>query len=174
MIRRLSPDRSVAVSTAVTRFALVAGLLVVGAARAGAQAPAAAQLAERADGAERVVVGRVSGVNGAWRTNDFGDRLIVSTVRVAVEEALKGEAETTLDVEVEGGTVGNLTLRVSDITPLAPGDRAVFYVRRNARGAFIPHRRGAGLLRLDRSQRVAGSSLTLDDVRRAVRGRQRQ
>jgi hypothetical protein len=173
MIRRLSPNCPLTVSRLATGFVLIAILLVVGSARAVAQDPAA-QLAERADGAERVVVGRVNSVTGAWRTNDFGDRLIVSTVRVSVEESLKGDAATTLDVEVEGGTVGNLTLRVSDITPLAPGDRAVFYVRRNARGAFIPHRRGAGLLRLDRSQRVAGSSLTLEDVRRAVRGRQRQ
>ena len=131
----------------------------------------AAGLAERADEAERVVVGRVTAVNGVWRTNEFGDRLIVSVVRVAVEETLKGDVQSAIDVEVEGGTIGDLTLHVSDISPFAPGDRAVFYVRRNVRGAYVPHRRGLGLLKLDRAQRVAGSSLTLDEVRRAVRSR---
>jgi hypothetical protein len=127
-------------------------------------------LAERARGAERVVVGRVASVDPAWRVNEYGDRLIVSTVRVVVDETLKGQRQPTLDVEVEGGTIGGLTLRVSDQASLAPGERAVFYVSRNPRGAFIPYLRGQGLLKLDRSDRVPGSSLTLEEIRRTVSG----
>jgi hypothetical protein len=163
----MAPDRCVKAGR--LKAWLAAGLLLLPG-TAAAQDPAAG-LAERADGAERVVVGRVTSVNGVWQKNEFGDRLIVSVVRVAVEETLKGEAQTTMELEVEGGTIGDLTLHVSDITPVVPGDRAVFYVRRSPRGVLVPHRRGLGLLKLDRSQRVAGSNLTLDEVRRAVRSR---
>ena len=56
-----------------------------------------------------------------WSTNDFGDRLIVSIVHVAVDETMKGDVQPTLDVDVEGGTIGTLTLRVSDEQSFAPG-----------------------------------------------------
>ena len=125
-------------------------------------------LAERARGAEHVVVGRVVSVSGVWRENDFGDRLIMSVVRVSVDETLKGQQQPTVDVEVEGGTIGTLTLRVSDLAPLSPGDRAVFYLTRSRRGPLVPHLRGQGLLKLDGSQRVIGASTTLDDIRRSV------
>jgi hypothetical protein len=128
----------------------------------------AVPLADRARGAERVVVGRVASVAPEWRINEFGDRLITSIVHVQIEETLKGQAQSTVDVEVEGGTLGGLTLQVSDLATFSPGDRAVFYLRRTPRGAFVPHLRGQGLLKLDRSNRVVGSTATLDDIRRAA------
>jgi hypothetical protein len=118
-------------------------------------------LADRARGAESVVVGRVTAVNPVWRTNEFGDRLIVSVVNVAVDETLRGSALPNVDVEVEGGTIG-------DLEPVVPGDRAVFYLTRNVRGALVPHRRGQGLLKLDRSDRVRGSGVTLAEIRRSA------
>jgi hypothetical protein len=128
----------------------------------------AVPLAERARGAERVVVGRVASVTPVWRVTEFGDRLIVSVVRVTVDQTLKGQSEGALDVEVEGGTIGDLTLNVSDLETFVRGERAVFYLRRSARGAMVPHLRGLGLLKLDRFDRVSGSSLTLDEIRRTV------
>jgi len=44
--------------------------------------------------------------------------LIVSTVVLDVVETLKGPAAPTLNVSVEGGTVGDLTLTVSDLPSL--------------------------------------------------------
>jgi hypothetical protein len=123
---------------------------------------------ERARGAEQVLVGHVSAVIPMWRDNDFGDRLIVSVVHVVVEETLKGSPQSVVDVEVEGGTIGSLTLRVSDIDPLVRGDRAVFYLQHNRRGGVIPHRRGLGLQQLDATNHVRGSNVTLDQVRRDV------
>jgi hypothetical protein len=128
-------------------------------------------LAERSRGSERVVVGRVAAVNSVWQTNEFGDRLIVSIVNVVVDETLRGSSAPSVDVEVEGGTIGDLTLNVSDLEPMAPGDRAVFYLTRNRRGAFVPHLRGQGLLKLDRAGRVRDSALTLADIRRAAQAR---
>ena len=132
-------------------------------------------LAERARGADRVVVGRVASVTPQWQVNEFGDRLIVSTLQVTVSETLKGETTPTVDVEVEGGTIGQLTLHVSDQVQFTPGERATFFLKRNPRRTFVPHLRGQGLLKLDGSNRVPGSSLTLDVIRREVAaGRARQ
>ena len=126
-------------------------------------------LVDRTRGSERVVVGRVTAVNPTWQTNEFGDRLIVSVVSVAVDETLRGPAQQALDVEVEGGTIGDLTLHVSDLETFTPGDRGVFSLRRGSRGSLVPHLRGQGLLKLDRSDRVRGSNVTLADVRREAR-----
>ena len=142
--------------------------LLESAVAAGAGQAVPVPLAERARGAELVVVGRVARVESMWQVNEFGDRLIVSMVRVAVNETLKGRASPTLDVEMEGGTIGELSLHVSDQTTFSPGDRAVFYLKRNARGALVPHLRGQGVLKLDASDRVPGSSLTLGEIRRQV------
>jgi hypothetical protein len=133
-----------------------------------AQSSVPVPLVERARGAAQVVVGRVTAVNPVWQVNDFGDRLIVSVVHVAVDETLKGAAQSTVDVEVEGGTLGGLTLHVSDEESFVAGDRAVFYLRRSLRGALVPHLRGQGTLKLDRNSRVPNSSLTLDEIRRTV------
>jgi hypothetical protein len=153
---------------AVVLVVLAGGLSGASYAVAGDQDAAPVPLAERARGAERVVVGQVASVNPQWRVNEFGDRLIVSVVRVTVNETLKGPAQPSVDVEVEGGTIGDVTLHVSDQVSFVPGERAVFYLKRNVRGSFVPHLRGQGLLKLDRSNRVPGSSLTLDTIKREV------
>ena len=132
-------------------------------------------IAERAGGADRVIVGRVLSVTPQWQVNEFGDRLIVSTLQVSVNETLKGESTPMVDVEVEGGTIGSLTLNVSDQVQFAPGERAAFFLKGNSRGRYVPHLRGQGLLKLDDSNRVPGSGLTLDVIRREVAaGRARQ
>lgn len=150
-------------------LSLAGGLLVPGIVAGQDAAPV--PLAERTRGAERVVVGRVAAVESAWHVNEFGDRLIVSTLRVTVNETLKGTPQSSVDVDVEGGTVGGVTLRVSDQESLIPGERAVFYLKRNVRGRLVPHLRGQGLLKLDPSDRVPNSSLTLDTIRREARSR---
>lgn len=123
-------------------------------------------LADRASGAEHVVIGRVTAVDPQWQVTDFGDRLIVSVVRVAVSETLKGGAGRTVEVDIEGGSIGDLTLHVSDQVTMQPGDRAVFYLERSPRGRIVPHLRGQGVIKLDAAGRVPGSSLTLDVIRR--------
>jgi hypothetical protein len=158
---RLGVTRSV-VGAAILVAGLIPSTIVVSAQEVSAP------LADRARGAERVIVGRVSAVAPVWRVNDFGDRLIVSIVSVVVDETLKGQLQSTVDVEVEGGTIGDVTLRVSDLASFVPGDRAVFYLSRSPRGVFVPHLRGQGLLKLDRQDRVPGSSLTLAEIRRTV------
>jgi hypothetical protein len=125
---------------------------------------------ERVRGAERVVVASVSDVTGAFATNEFGDQLIVSQVSLVVEESLKGKPTPALVLEVEGGTVGDLTLEVSSLPRMTPGERAVFFVTTNKHGKQVPHLRGLGILKLDSQNRVKGSSLDLETIRRAAHG----
>jgi hypothetical protein len=134
------------------------------------QAPDVAANAKRAD---KVVVAVVEDVQSRFAENEFGDRLIVSEVWLRVEETLKGTSQALMTVDVEGGTVGDLTLKVSDLPALKKGDRGVFLLDSTAAGKNKPHARGAGILKLDASDRVTGSSLRLADVRASVRASQK-
>jgi hypothetical protein len=146
---------------------VVCSIVVLVTTTAGAQR--SISIAERTRGSEQVLVGRVASVTPAWRTNDFGDRLITSVLHVTVEETLKGASQQSVDVEVEGGTIGSLTLRVSDLDTFTPGERAVFFLQHSRRGTVVPHLRGLGLEKLDQTGRVRGSNVPLDQVRREVR-----
>jgi hypothetical protein len=114
-----------------------------------AELPPAAQLVERFGGATLVVVGTVERVSAAFGRNEHGDDLIISTVALQVEQTLRGEPERSLSFELEGGTVGELTLVVSDQPSLAPGDRGAFALRPSRTGRWVPNARGRGILRLD-------------------------
>ena len=128
-----------------------------------------ASLNERIQGADTVVVATVTGVNANWKQNDFGDLLIVSHVGLRVDETLKGAGDSAVSMDLEGGSVQGITLRVSDLPQLAPGDKAVFFLDKGASGERVPHLRGQGILKLDDNGLVKGSSLSVDDIRRSVR-----
>jgi len=126
----------------------------------------------RARGADRVVVGTVVSVQAAFEKNEFGDELIVSHAVVEVDQNLKGNAPTAfVDVDVEGGTVGVITLKVSDLPSVDRGERAVFFLkRRGGSDVHVPHLRGLGILKLNANDVVTDSSLTLEQIRAMVRG----
>lgn len=144
----------------VTALAVLAS---AGSAVAGVARPV--ELSDRLRGADKAVVASVAAVEPRFGRNRFGDELIISRVHLAVEEGLKGERERELWVEVEGGTVGDLTLEVSDLPALAVGDRGVFLVQRTPEGTLVPYLRGQGILKLDRDDRVVGTGLTLSQIR---------
>ena len=125
-----------------------------------------------ARGAERVVVATVTRVDPVFQSNEFGDRLIVSRTHLRIDDVFKGRRPGALAeelvMEVEGGTIGDLTLTVSDLPVMTRGERAVVFLRQNSRGALIPQDRGHGIMKLDSSDRVRGSELNLDDIRKAV------
>ena len=126
-------------------------------------------IASRAQGAGRIVVARVSDVRAQFATNRFGDQLIVSTAVLEVLETLKGAPAATLQVEVEGGTVGDLTLKVSDLPSLAQGERGVFFLDAGPGGVLLPHGRGNGIMKLSSTDRVENSAVTLSDLRQQIR-----
>ncbi len=129
-----------------------------------------ATLDERIQGSESVVVATVRSVTPEWRENEFGDRVIVSRLELAVDETLKGGATRTVWMELEGGTLDGLTLHVSSL-PLVeqPGVRAVFFLDPASRGVYRPHLRGQGILFLDEENAVRGTSLRVDDIRTRAR-----
>jgi hypothetical protein len=132
-----------------------------------AQNVPAPPLAARTQAATRVVVAQVRDVQSRFATNRFGDQLIVSDVVVDVAETLKGPAAATMRIAVEGGTVGDLTLKVSDLPSFRPGDRAVFFLDAE-NGTLVPHDRGHGVLKVSPAGLIEGSAVTLEQVRREV------
>jgi hypothetical protein len=141
---------------------------VISATVAAAQEGAPVPIEERARGAARVVVASVGDTSSRHERNEFGDELIVTYATLAVEEALKGPAGP-VTFALEGGTVNGITMRVSSLPTLATGERGVFFLTPGKSGEFRPHLRGQGILKLDANNRVPGSSLTLDEIRRLAR-----
>jgi hypothetical protein len=70
---------------------------------------------------------------------------------------------------VEGGTLGGLTLHVSDLPELKVGGRGVFFLKREGANRLIPHMRGEGILVLDATDHVTGSRLSVDIIRDTAR-----
>jgi len=130
-------------------------------------------IATSAKGAKKVVLATVVDVQSTFDVNDYGDRLIMSRALLQVEETMKGQHQPSVTVTVEGGTVGDLTLNVSDMPKMTKGDRAVFFLDDSTRGGQVPHGRGLGVLKLDATNHVVDTTLTVDDIRNIVSAAQR-
>ena len=128
----------------------------------------------RAKGARKVVLATVTDVDEAFGENEFGDRLIFSHVTLQVDETMKGVYEGSVVVTVEGGTVGDLTLTVSDMPAMVRGERAVLFLDQTASGGHVPHGRGSGVLKIDADDRVVGTSVSLESIRAAVKAAQNE
>jgi hypothetical protein len=150
--------------------ALVSALMVCGAGLAGATGQPPVPIEERVKGAERVVIATVAMTSARYERNEFGDELIVTDAQLAIEEVLKGDAAPAV-LTVEGGTLDGVTLRVSDLPMVAAGERAVFFLTRGKSGGELrPHLRGQGILKLDETGTVRGSSLTVGQIRKLAHG----
>jgi len=129
-------------------------------------------LEKRAKGAGRVVVATVTDVAEAFGENEFGDQLILTAVTLRVDETMKGVHEDSVVVTLEGGTVGELTLTVSDMPKMSRGERAVLFLEDTPNGTHVPHGRGAGVLKVDADDRVTGTPVSIEDIRAAVKATQ--
>jgi hypothetical protein len=130
---------------------------------------AASDVARLTRGAGKVVVGRIVDVQPRFETNKFGDQLIVSHALVEVRETLKGAHQPSVRIAVEGGSLGGLSLEVSDMPALAEGDEAVLFLEATTQGDAAPFDRGHGVMKLDEQGRVRGRGIGLDAVREHVR-----
>jgi hypothetical protein len=135
---------------------------------AAAAEPTAAALNNGIRRAAFTVVGTVADTRPSRRRSSFGDEVIVTTAIVQVTEQLRGGAPSWLPIEVEGGTIGDITMEVSDTPILHRGDRAIFLIDRLTDGRYVPHDRGRGIARLMSDDRINDSALTLGDVRRMI------
>ena len=86
------------------------------------------QLTERAD---MIVVSTVASRRSRWEHSE-SSRLIMTTVTLAVEQALKGSAPRTLSVEVYGGTIGDERQYASHVPEFRVGERDVLFLNRPA------------------------------------------
>jgi hypothetical protein len=126
------------------------------------------EMSVRAREATHIVVATVADVTARFDTNASGDRLIYSDVLVEVSETLKGVPTNVLTLTLEGGEIGTLALRVSDLPVLRRGERVMCFLDRSARGEWVPHRRGLGILKMDASGRIEQSELTLAQAKALV------
>lgn len=146
----------------------VVATVLLAASTAAADTPAAT-LEQRVSGADSVVVATARHVAASWHENQHGDRIIVSRILLEVEETLKGAARGTVWLEVDGGTLDGLTLRVSGIPVLQPGERGVLFLEPAGGEIHRPYLRGQGILRLDDQNLVRGTNLGLNEIRSRAR-----
>lgn len=132
-------------------------------------APQPADVASRSRGASQIVVGVVDEVQARFDRNEFGDQVIVTRAIVYVTETLRGGGQQVVMVDVDGGTLNGLTLRVSDLPTLAQGKKAVFFLDAGKGGVHRLHQRGRGLLELDEKDIAKDLKISLSSVRSQVR-----
>jgi hypothetical protein len=153
--------------TCVVALALVWCCIWVG--PLGAAVGRGVPLDERVRGAERVIVGTALSIAARWHDTPSGDRIIVSRLLVRVDETWKGSTSETVWVDVDGGTLNGVTLRVSGIETVEEGERAVWLLDRAGDSVYAPHLRGMGILPIDERDRIRGTRVALSDVRAAAR-----
>ncbi len=90
-------------------------------------------LQEMTDLSTTVVHGRVLGTGSRW--NEAGT-MIVTDVRVEVEEALKGSAAGEITVTQLGGEVGKLKTEVPGAAAFRRGEEAVLFLAVDGRGGL--------------------------------------
>lgn len=84
----------------------------------------------RAEEATNIVVGKIKQVKSFHATNKWNDDLIMSQVTLKVDKALKGEQQNEVTFIVEGGTVGDIVLRVSSVPLFEEGEAITLYLKK--------------------------------------------
>jgi len=90
----------------------------------------AATVDKFAEKATHKLIGKVKKVESYYGSNTWGDNLIFSRVSVKVEKKLKGEMFDNVEFTVEGGTVGDMTLNVSECPLFSEGEVFLFYLKK--------------------------------------------
>src|SRR5512143_2552424 len=84
--------------------------------------PAQATKISKADlEATHILMGKIDRIESFFGVNERGDQIILSHVRVKALKWIKGDRSSSVEFIVEGGTVGDLSLRVSDIPEFENG-----------------------------------------------------
>ncbi len=76
---------------------------------------------------EAVVVGGVEDVESHWNQDGTS---IFTTASVVVEEVVRGSViQQMVTVEYEGGEIGEIGLKVSDVAPLERGEKVLLFLK---------------------------------------------
>ena len=108
-------------------LAVVFALALVRASATSVIAPTFDQLVQRAD---LIFTGQVLSRRAEWRNNG-GQKSIVTLVTFGVRAVHKGRADATVTLQFLGGTVGDVTLDVSEMPKFKPDERVVLFVEKN-------------------------------------------
>ena len=80
--------------------------------------------------ATHIFIGEVEEVQGYFDLNEWDDYLIFSRIKVKVKKELKGKAEKDVSFSVEGGTIGEIGLWVSESPAFKKGEAYKFYLKK--------------------------------------------
>jgi hypothetical protein len=149
---------------------LCGGLLLTGRPGAATEQLDSSVLDRLIADSDAIVVAIARDVRAAWQTNGHGDQIIVSGVALDVIETLKGRPDRTRSLQLEGGTVDGITLEVSDEPQVQSGERALFFLTSRAANLDRPAGGDDAVLPLDEQDTVRDRGISLEDVRRRVRG----
>lgn len=75
--------------------------------------------------AHKIVVGKVRNSRTYWSGNG---KLILTNYTIDVQETMKGQASSTLELTTIGGKIGDLTLHVAGMPTFAKDENAVVFV----------------------------------------------
>ena len=81
-------------------------------------------------GADLCFTGQVRSQRAEWRNNG-GQKSIVPLVTFVVRAVHTGRADATVTLQFLGGTVGDVTLDVSEMPKFKPDERVVLFVEKN-------------------------------------------
>lgn len=77
-----------------------------------------------------IFAGRMTAQHCEWRET-AGQRAIVTIVTFDVMNTYKGQPGRTIQLQFLGGTIGNVSLDVSEMPKFKPGERVVLFVEGN-------------------------------------------
>ncbi len=86
--------------------------------------------------AELIFEGTVKDVRAQW-VGEGAQRHIMTYVTFDVAENVKGQASSSYTLQMLGGTVGDVTMEVTDTPKFVPGDREILFVENNGQ-QFVP------------------------------------
>ena len=127
------------------------------------------ELPESARAATKIVLATVTHQEAVFGESAFGDQLILTHVTLQVDETMKGAHQADVVVTLEGGTIGDLTLDVSDMPKMTDGQRAVLFLTSDPTGEYVPYGRGSGVMEVDASDNVPDIGLTVAELRASVK-----
>ena len=102
-----------------------------------------------------MIVATVCQAEARWDTNQLGDVLIFTRASLCLEPdgALKGSRRPEYVIDIEGGTVGDITLQLAHLPLLRVGDRALFLLERGHGNVYELAGDGLGFFQFDNSGR---------------------
>ena len=114
-------------------------------------------------GAETIFLGRFADSRAFWEESQSG-RLIVTRVVFAVERVYKGPPMIQTSLDLLGGTIGDMTMRVEGVPTFHRGDRDVLFVRPTTRALNSLVGGESGRFRVERDERGQDAIRPLNSI----------